>query len=437
MSKTSRSIPRRDFFKSMAVATATPLLATAQGAYGGSPRLASSLGVQGIKERYKQAREYLKSILYTPEEVASLILGNSPHGEKYDPDLGWVYANRRSKHGTDGSIVTYRYDPSGTRRMIHYADRPCRMNTYGDSFTHCDQVSDGETWQEVLAAHLIEPVRNYGIGGYSVYQAYVRMKREESRTPAQYIIFNIYHDDHYRNLHSWRTIRLGQTAESRGGVWGPPMPFVKVNPATGEFIEYPNPCPTPESLSKLQNIDWVYETFKDDFVLRIALARRNVKAGAPEKSYQDITQLTQEQRLQLKITNPEILVRALDALYTRAGIFASMRIVERVENFAVRHGKNVLYVLSYGGAPRFLKGLQKGSRFDQQFVDFLEKKRLRYVDLLEAHLADFAQFKVSVEDYLKRYYVGHYNPRGNVFHAFAIKNKLVEMLEPKPVPYRN
>ena len=268
-----------------------------------SPRLVAP-GVQGMQEGYEQAREYLKSILYTSEEVESLILGNSPHGEKYDPDLGWVHADNRRKHGVDDSIVTYRYDRSGARRPIMYADKPYRIHTYGDSFTLCSQVSDGETWQEVLAAHLIEPVRNYGIGGYSVYQAYLRMKREESRTPAQYIIFNIYHDDHYRNLHSWRTIRHGQTAETRGGVWGPPMPFVKVNPATGEFIEYPNPCPTPESLSQLQNIDWVYETFKDDFVLRIALARRNMKAGAPEESYRDITQLAREQGLQLKINSP-------------------------------------------------------------------------------------------------------------------------------------
>jgi len=34
----------------------------------------------------------------------------------------------------------------------------------GDSFTHCDQVSDGETWQEFLASHIREPVKNFGVG---------------------------------------------------------------------------------------------------------------------------------------------------------------------------------------------------------------------------------------------------------------------------------
>jgi hypothetical protein len=50
-----------------------------------------------------------------------------------------------------------------------YADKKCRINTYGDSFTQCHQVSDGETWQEYLAAHLGEPVRNFGMGGYGAY----------------------------------------------------------------------------------------------------------------------------------------------------------------------------------------------------------------------------------------------------------------------------
>ena len=49
---------------------------------------------------------------------------------------------------------------------------------------------------------------------------------------------------------------------------------------------------------------------------------------------------------------------------------------------------------------------------------------------MEAHVADCAQFKTSIEDYLKRHYIGHF------FQAFAIKDKLVEMLEPKPISHQ-
>jgi len=57
------------------------------------------------------------------------------------------------------------------------------------------------------------------------------------------------------------------------------------------------------------------------------------------------------------------------------------------------------------------------------------------VDLLEAHKADFAQFNIGIEDYIKRYYMGHYKPLGNLFTAFSLKKQLVDMLEPKPTSY--
>jgi hypothetical protein len=51
-----------------------------------------------------------------------------------------------------------------------YSDGVRRINTYGDSFTQCAQVSDGETWQEILAAHLGEPIGNFGVSGYGVHR---------------------------------------------------------------------------------------------------------------------------------------------------------------------------------------------------------------------------------------------------------------------------
>ena len=41
------------------------------------------------------------------------------------------------------------------------------------------------------------------------------------------------------------------------------------------------------------------------------------------------------------------------------------------------------------------------------------------------------------DDYMKLYFIGHYNPRGNHFFAYSIKDKIVSWLDPKPVPYRN
>jgi hypothetical protein len=383
------------------------------------------------------AKSYLEQVLYTREEAANWLTGavtrTSYIGEKYDPDIGWVPHAGHFKHGIDGAVCEYTYEASGARRMTLFADRSCRINTYGNSFTHCDQVSDGETWQERLAAHLSEPVRNFGVSGHSVYQMYVRMKREESLVPARYVIVNIFSDDHYRNLDWWASL-----ASPRPRNWvsafRPTRPYVKVNPATGEFREFPNPCPTPESLFNLCDLDWVHEHFKDDFRLKVILAREDIRRKMPEKSYASISALAEEQGMPARIDSLETLAATIDKLHTRAALYSTMRIVEIVEEFAAAHQKKVLYVLSYTVA-HAAAGLAQGHRFDQEFLDFLEQKRLPYVDDLKAHQADLANFKISIDDYLKRYYINHYNPLGNYFQAFAIKDKLASMLEPKPVAY--
>jgi hypothetical protein len=70
------------------------------------------------------------------------------------------------------------------------------------------------------------------------------------------------------------------------------------------------------------------------------------------------------------------------------------------------------------------------------FIDYLKKKNLPFVDLALVHLKEYASFKGSLRDYLDRYSIGHYNPSGNFFTAHALKDRIVEMLEPKPIPYR-
>ena len=94
----------------------------------------------------------------------------------------------------------------------------------------------------------------------------------------------------------------------------------------------------------------------------------------------------------------------------------------------------MLYVLSYG-AYTIKQFIEKGARFDQALVDYLNKAQLPYVDLMQAHAADAARFKGTPEEALSRYFIGHYNPLGNHFCAFAMKDALVRLLDPKPPAY--
>ena len=376
------------------------------------------------------ARSHLAKCIYTRQEVDDWFAGRRYPFAKYDAELGWLLKNARFADGVDGSTSTYTYGKYDERRMIAHADQPCRINTYGDSFTQCHQVNEGETWQEVLARHLHEPIRNFGVGAYSVYQAYLRMLREEQRVPAKCIIFNIYDDDHYRNLDAWRQIRSRKDER----FICPTLPHLKVDLKAGACSKEPNPCPTREEIYHLCDLDWVEKRFRDDFVLNLMLAHARAREGNPHRAYQSIMDLARTHGINTNVDSMETFSSAANTLHARAALLATQQVVEWVEDFARRNDKKVLYVLSFN-ALTIARRVREGTRFDRPFVEFLEERKLPYVDLMQAHLKEFATFKVGIDDYLKRYYIGHYNPQGNFFAAFAIKNKLVGMLDPKPSAY--
>jgi hypothetical protein len=224
----------------------------------------------------KQASAYLRSIKPSRQRVADFISGEYGPRDKrpgevfqYDPELGWVHHEAIGSTGVDGSKVFYSYESDGARKLVNFPDKPSRIRTYGNSFTHCSQANNNETWEEYLAAHIQEPVRNYGVGGYSVYQAYRRMLKVERQIPGGYIILNIWDDDHYRNLDAWRSIRFGY-----GSRCGFTLPHLRVDVAKGICKQMENVSKTPEDLYRLCDEDYLWPTFKDDPVLKMVMAAR-------------------------------------------------------------------------------------------------------------------------------------------------------------------
>ena len=375
----------------------------------GAAALASPTAAADRKDdRSRLLDTYLKSIQPSSDDVDAWLKRRRYPFCRYDSELGYLHIDRDFKEGLGGAVCRYRYDKLDARQMHAYADQPCRINTYGNSFTSCEQVSDGETWQEVLARHLCEPVRNYGIGGYSVYQSYLRMIREEKRAPARVIVFNIFDDDHYRNILGWQRFKFGVNDISIN----PTVPYMVVDPDKREVLYRENPCPTPRSINRLTDLAWVRRTFGDNVYLASRLQRmidKNAGKKVPATDYDD------------------------DAL-NRYGLFATNAIIDRVKEYGEKTGKKILFVLSYGGyiVQQFI---DTGRRFDQPMVDHLQKLGVPYVDLLQAHALDRRQFRTSTTNYVRRFFVGHYNPLGNHFCAFATVKSLAGLLDPPPASH--
>ncbi len=389
----------------------------------------------GVGVSAANTRSYLSSLMPSRKWVEHFTEGeqdpNKPrHGDgyKFDGELGWVCRKAVLGRSIDGSKGFYNYESDGARKVINSANKACRIHTYGNSFTHCDQVSDGETWQEYLAAHLREPVRNYGVGGYSVYQAYLRILRVEKRNPAKYIILNIFDDDHFRNLDAWRAIRFGPEPASQCG-WT--LPHLRVNVQERICRQVPNILARSEDVYKLCDEQFVRETFKDDPVLHLVLAARvggkmsqrltepaAVSFGIPDEIISNVARAEQ-----------------LKKIHTEAALYATENIITWTEQFAERTGKKLMIILSFGKR-NVTAALQGRRRFDHSFTEWLKNKPYPVIDMRDEFERGYAKFNGEVETYLKPYYNGHHTPRGNFFTAWAIKKYVVEWLEPKPLPYR-
>ena len=348
--------------------------------------------------------EYLRGLTYSRQEIDDWFAGRAYPFSKYDSEFGYLHRSGSRRDGINGSMCTYSFAENDSRRMIAFAERECRINTYGNSFTNCDQVNDDQTWQEVIAARIGEPVRNYGVSSFSVYQAYLRMKREEINMPADYIVFNIFDDDHQRNLSGWQRINfLRNTFLAQ-----PSVPSVTVDLRVGTLVERKNACPTPESVYNLCDPDWVCSEFGDEFIVEMRMSYIEQGGGHGDSL------------ARFAIAHPPL---------REAGLWASMRIVEKAEEFAAANGKRLLWILSYN-VTTVAETLRQGTRFDREFIDFMKQNGLCHVDLLKAHQVDFASFNGDVDEYLKHYYIGHYNPAGNRFTASAVVDEMVKLLDP-------
>ena len=386
----------------------------------------------GFKKTSLDARAYLRSIMPTHKQVEDFIADSETpenlsrsFGYTFDVDLGWVQCDAIRANSIDGSKGFYHYESDGARKVINFHDKPCRIHTYGNSFTHCDQVSDGETWQEYLAAHLQEPIRNYGVGGHSVYQAYRRMLKVEKENPAEYIILNIYDDDHFRNLDSWRMVRFGRSA------CGWPLPHLRVNIAQNRCQQMDNPLRCQKDVFKLCEEEFVWQTFKDDPVLKMIL-----DASSQDKITKDLTNPAAVTfGIPKERTAGTRKSQQIQKVHLEASLYATKNVITWTEQFVKKTGKKLMIILSFG-RDHIADELNDKPRFDQSFVDWLKDKPYPVIDMRDVFKRDYQRYKIDVETYLDYYYIGHHTPAGNFFIAWAIKDKIVEWLDPKPLSYR-
>jgi len=394
------------------------------------------VGVSVVFGQGKSYEEYIREGVPTREEIDVFL--NEVSWAQFDKEVGYVLSNYMPRDGVDGSSTISTAQANGARSSFMYSNKPCRINTYGNSFTQCHQVSDGETWQEYLAGHLGEPVGNFGMGGFGVYQAYRRMLREEKRSHgAEYVILYVWGDDHIRSLLRCRYMLTRDWNEETNRIEGKGKMFhgnfwlhVEMDFETGRLVEEESLISSAESLYKMTDADWMYEVLKDDLALQMYLYKngqiKDIDVGQLEK-------LSKHLGCAVELSGEGLRLSVVELL-DKYSFEATKYILKKAREFTSANGKKLMVIIfdPYRVTKELLR---KGTRYDGEIVEFLKEKDFNYIDMNLVHVEDFKSFNLSVEEYFGRYFIGHYSPAGNHFFAYSIKDRIVEWLEPKPITY--
>jgi len=384
----------------------------------------------------KSLTEYLKECVVTKETIDNFVDPSINCWAKFDPVVGYTLDNYMPRDGIDGSSTISTAQPSGIRTPHNYAGKPCRINTYGNSFTECHQVSDGETWQEYLAGHLGEPIRNFGMGGFGVYQAYQRMLRaEESELGAQHVILYVWGDDHCRSLMRCRHAVINPWWNGERGLMfhGNFWAHMEMDLDSGNLVERENRLSTPESLYRMTEPEFIIDSLNDDLMLQLYVADVVDPSTLDLDALKTLAEILGVEELDTR--SSEHLAQTSRRLRNAYGFAATKLIVEKVSDFCRQKDKKLMTCILCPTATKQL--LNNQPRYDQEIADHLAEETEPFFDMNVVHRHDYSDFNLSVEDYMKRYFIGHYNPAGNHFFAYSIKDKIVDWLDPKPITYRD
>jgi hypothetical protein len=244
-------------------------------------------------------------------------------------------------------------------------------------------------------------------------------------------------------IYPWHT----QASLEQGLFNGNPWAHVEIDLQTGSFVELENPLSTPESLYAMCDPEWMLEHLRDDLATQLA-----VYAGDPD--YEQPGQIDELDRAKIERL-AEVLGfpfgwgadsdqrRQAAMLLNRYGQRATIFILDQARAFTRSAGKTLIIVLNYTARTDHYRGsvvAWDGIRRDQEILDHLSASSVPFFDMNAVHEREYQRVGGSYHEYLSRYMVGgdgHYNPGGNHFFAYALKDRLLEVLDPKPLPYQD
>jgi hypothetical protein len=226
---------------------------------------------------------------------------------------------------------------------------------------------------------------------------------------------------------------------------GNPWAHVEIDLEAGSFAEAENPLRTPESLYAMCDPQWMLDHLRDDLAMQLAVYAGDPGYGQPgrisELDRPKIERLAELLDFPLDWGQGTGQRRQAAELLHRYGQRATTWILGKALAFTQAGGKTLLVALNYTARTDHFPGPAApwdGTRRDQEILGHLTSSGIPFFDMNDVHQREYEQAGGAYHEYLSQYMNGgHYNPRGNHFFAYAIKDTLAGLLDPKPLPYRD
>jgi hypothetical protein len=161
--------------------------------------------------------------------------------QKYNPERGWD-TKYHTRFGERPRQVSYKKD---------------YIATFGDSYTHCDQVEHHETWQEYLSSMLQRDVYNFGTGGYGTDQAYLKFLEKYPKVKTNIVILGLITENINRIVNVYRPFynpRTGQRLTK-------PRFIIQGN----KLVLLKNPVANEKEIEKLNSPEFIIDIGRSDF----------------------------------------------------------------------------------------------------------------------------------------------------------------------------
>ena len=314
----------------------------------------------------KSYAEYLRNSAVPKKELNIFLNENS--WAQFDPEVGYIMGNYMPHDGMDDSYTLSTVMQDGKRTNQIYANKPCRINTYGNSFTQCHQVSDAETWQEYLAGHLGEPVQNFGMGGFGVYQAYRRLLRQEKMDKdSKYVILYMWGDDYVRSVFRCRYATYYKSWDDYGGYMfhGNFWSNIEMDLGKGKLVERENRIGKKEDMYKMTDPEFMFENLKDDLMVQLHLMGNNlVNSDLDARGLKKLANILNLP--EVDFTDESKMIKTSRDLKNKYSFEATKYILKKTNDFCKENGKKLMLV-HFDPFGVFRPMVNGEARYDQAF----------------------------------------------------------------------